>query len=111
MKKQEQKETLPLERFNLETKNLKNEISSNKCNYEAESEVLCAKIESISKLRAEQEENLGACRSELEMLIAAYDRSKKDSSRKVASLQKELEEMETHHKNEATKYINDYAKL
>ena len=95
----------------LETKKIKNEISSNKCNYELEYELLCAKIESISTLRMEQEENFEVCRSDLEMLIAAYDRSKKDSSRKVASLQKEPEEMETHHKNEATKYINDYAKL
>lgn len=45
------------------------------------------------------------------MLIGAYDRSKKDSSRKLSSLQNEIKELETHYNNEATKYTKDYAKL
>lgn len=82
-------------------------VSSNESELEASS----AKIESLVKLTAEQEEKHLSLRSELEMLIGAYDRSKNDNSRKVTTLQNEIKELKKISTNEATRYQEDYSKL
>jgi len=91
----------------IESTKLMSTVSSN----ETELEASRVKIESLSKLRAEQEEKHESLRSELEMLIGAYDRSKNDNSRKVGTLQNEIQQLKTHSTDEATKYREDYRKL
>jgi len=79
--------------------------------YKTELEASRINIDSLSKLRAEQEEKHQSLCSELEMLIGAYDRSKIESSRKVVALQNEVNERKARSENEATKFQTDYSKL
>lgn len=90
-----------------EISKLKRELVSK----DAQIEERDASLLSLTKLRSEQEDNLKCIRSELEILITAYDKSKNEYSKKIVSLECNLDKLKVKAEQDATSFKVDYAKL